>query len=141
MSMLLLEENLEPEDIYCVNVDNDQVFTEAWLQDCIRTAGSQLASVKKALNKPLARQCAAAELPQALTGLPLAAHWNCKEPGVFGRIGLPFPVWVILGGCPCIVLVSCTEDRQHQQVCIRGRHDRPKTSAPHKAPNSELVVW
>ena len=100
MSMLLTEEDLKMEDVYCVNVDDNQVFTQIWLQECIGTAGQQLSTVKEVLRLPLSKSAPLADLSQALTGLLVAAQWDCKGPRGFSRIGLPFQVWALLGGCP-----------------------------------------
>ncbi len=56
MSMLLTEEGLGMEDVYCVNVHDDQVFTQVWLQECIGTAGQQLSTVKERLRLPLSKK-------------------------------------------------------------------------------------
>ena len=98
MSVLLTEGDRALDDIFCVNMDNDQVFTQDWLQECIKTAEQQLSTVKQALRKPIMNGAPLAVALEALRGLPLAAHWNGREPGVFGRIGLPFHVWALLGG-------------------------------------------
>ena len=91
----------ELEHVYLVNVDGDNVITEAWLQSAMQRAQIKLASLPKAwVQSVKERDPSEAGLTalQGAPGLKVGTQWVNKEMGTFGRIGLPALAFSDMGG-------------------------------------------
>ena len=76
--------------IYVVNLDNDNLATVGFLQDCRRAACEQL---------PVAAEAHAEGWAGFVGGgATVGTHWFNSSPGTFGRIGLPLSVFRLVGG-------------------------------------------
>ena len=80
-----------PGALYVVNVDNDNVLTCQWLRDARRAADAQVPAALRAV-------AGARRLEEFPSLEPLFTHWNNQNPGVFGRMGLPYTYFRYLGG-------------------------------------------
>ncbi len=80
-----------PDDnwLYCVNLDNDNIVTTQWLEDVRRAASAQL---------PAARREELHQWPLEQPAPTLFSHWHNNSPGTYGRMGLPYAVFSMLGG-------------------------------------------
>ncbi len=70
-------------------MDNDNIVTSQWFDDVRRAARVQL---------PAARQQEIQEWPLQQPAPTLLSHWHNNSPGTYGRMGLPYSVFNMLGG-------------------------------------------
>jgi hypothetical protein len=77
--------------LYVVNVDNDNLLTDKWLEDAHGAAQDQLAHMR-------IRRLASRDGLARMRKLPLFSQWSSKNCGVTGRMGLPFKLFEELGG-------------------------------------------
>ena len=80
---VIAEQNSIPkENVYLINLDNDNVLTPEFLRSACQIAQEQLHSAD----------------PGPGQRRSICCQWKNKEPGLTGRIGMPLTQWLAFGG-------------------------------------------